>query len=877
MRPAAIYRAVLVASIDTMASKQDKQAVLEKGNSKALSGQGVLEQQIHQVPSEREVFAGNEDFYKLLEGYTQTPDRNIRGQDSQSAEQIRPIAMLQERFSLFQKILAGSIIAIAAALLFALLTTANGPAANNRVSPAIRQAPAIQPAGDSSSQTSETTGKIETKEQLTQPLSLKVAETFYFQKEYDNAYAAYSQLCQGIPSEGDQELLRDYLRLKMALCRGKAGVVDEAIGSLRTLLKSRSPVVRMLANYHLGMLELRSGQYLKARMRAYQAIALSEAVGPERDLVLTIQRDSYFIAAESITRNILSLCNADKDIPQDLWAYSAEPEVSMGLDEWQLRSVLSRGSEKLTEGVLSPQINRIERPDKLPRWSVICQRAPIDELLARFAADAGVDISWARCASATGEEPIDSIRKRPVSLYLPAVTMQEFVTVAAGHTGLLARTDEKGVVNIFNPAYYASLSEHFSLLIPESISQWQGLLLQFHDDRRIPNAHFALGLLYAQGGQVAEAIAEYKLVANGFSQVPLAPSALLNSSKLKTGLHDYSSAREDLKQLVEQYPDSEFYGQACLELADVTMKAGLWDESARLYRKVFNLGLSLQSQAAAALGAGKCLYGKQDYGEAAPWLSRHIELAPDAGISDTSGAYFLLGKTYFALGKPREAGNAFQNALKGELPKKEYIETVCALVEAMIQQKKFVEALGMLETIRPWQFSQHEYIQILLAKSKVLRLMGLVDRAITTLSFGTENLADRQLRARISFELAECLAADGDLERARNNLTEVLAFVEPGEFAQEVAIRLAEFCFRTGQNGQTILICSQLLDSQPAPQIKQKALNILATAYQQQKSYDKAAAALSANLKENESTNEKKQQQSQPTQSNKQQEVQNAK
>jgi hypothetical protein len=108
-------------------------------------------------------------------------------------------------------------------------------------------------------------------------------------------------------------------------------------------------------------------------------------------------------------------------------------------------------------------------------------------------------------------------------------------------------------------------------------------------------------------------------------------------------------------------------------------------------------------------------------------------------------------------------------------------------------------------------------------------------------------------------------------------LTEVLAFVEPGEFAQEVAIRLAEFCFRTGQNGQTILICSQLLDSQPAPQIKQKALNILATAYQQQKSYDKAAAALSANLKENESTNEKKQQQSQPTQSNKQQEVQNAK
>ena len=62
-------------------------------------------------------------------------------------------------------------------------------------------------------------------------------------------------------------------------------------------------------------------------------------------------------------------------------------------------------------------------------------------------------------------------------------------------------------------------------------------------------------LLQTLTEQKNDAIAEYKLVANRFSQISSAPYALMNSSQLKAEIHDYQGAREDLKQLIQQYPD----------------------------------------------------------------------------------------------------------------------------------------------------------------------------------------------------------------------------------------------------------------------------------------------------------------------------------
>jgi tetratricopeptide (TPR) repeat protein len=429
-------------------------------------------------------------------------------------------------------------------------------------------------------------------------------------------------------------------------------------------------------------------------------------------------------------------------------------------------------------------------------------------------------------------------------LHLPATTTQQFVTVAAGCTGLLARLDEKGVVNIFNPADYSSLSEHISLLSEEAISLWQKLILTFYDDKRIPTAHFALGLLQTQKGQVNNAIAEYKLVANRFPHTPLAPLALSHSSKLKTNLHDYPGARNDLEQVIEQYPDTEIANQACLRLADVTMKAGLKTEAIRLYRKVYNLGFSLESQTTAALGAGKCFYQTKDFQSAEKWLMRYISLAKDHTSKDLYSAYFLLGKSNTALGKSEQACNAFQYALGGQLSKEEYIETVSALVKVHLKLGNSIQALDILENIQPWQFSQKESIEILLLKSEALRSMGLVDKAIVALRNRAEYIPDQQLKAKISFELAKCHIAEGNLELARRKLAEILITIEPSPFAHEVALKLADVCLQLGQNPQAISVCLQLLDSAPSAQIRQKALNILATVYNRQKNYEKAVLAL---------------------------------
>jgi tetratricopeptide (TPR) repeat protein len=838
-----------------MAARKNKQAIIEERTSEVLSNRDLFADQSPTQLSEQDVFAGDQNFYKLLTDSAQTTSSR---QDLDTKPGQHTLIRVK-RFLTLQKILVGSIIVISVALLYTVLKTPSKHSVNAEVSDGGKRPAVIKTvAGDLSAtrmaDLPQASGKViekgESVVQTPQPLSLKVADTFYLQKNYDKAYTAYKQLHQSVLTSNEEELMRDYLQLRMALCIGQTADSDQAGRIFRTLLQSRSPAVRLFANYYMALLEVEAGQYLKARSRAYQTIALTGAVELDKNRSFTIHRDCHFIAAEAITRNILSLCNADKELPKGLWSHSDEFESLTNLDEQQLRTLLSSGSEQLSKGVLGPQIQRLERQGS-SYWSVTCQGASIEELLARFAADAGIDISWVLNRSATTEGTEDSFRKRPVCMCLPAVTMLEVVTVAAGHVGLLGRFDDKKILKVFDPADYTSLSEHLSLLIPEAISLWQGFLLAFHDDQRIPNAHFALGLLQTQKGQMAEAIAEYKLVANRFSQTPLAPFALLNSSKLKAGLHDYAGAREDLRRLVEQYPDNEFYGQACLQFADTTMQAGLWDEAVRLYRKVYNLGLSQETQIAASLGAARCCYEKQDYAGASEWSTRYVELV---GTSKTSPApygagelprvYFILGKANLALGRLQEACDAFEHTLAGQLSRDEYVETISALVEAKVQQGQLIEALEVLENLRSWQFPQQQYIKILLLRSKILRSMGLADRAIATLGDSAEYLTDPQLKAKVSFELAECSAAKGNLEEARSQLTEILALVEPGPLAHEVAVKLADVCLKLGQDAQTISICLQLLDSGPSAQVKQKALNILTTAYQQQKNYDKAALAL---------------------------------
>ena len=826
-------------------------------------------QSLEEIP-EGQVFVADDDLYKSLEqtveppAIAETPGKRLK------------VRIPRLHLSTAQKILVAGIVLIVVLLLRTLLTSSSRstaasskPSAQNAI-PADQKQPARQEAtshlpgvGGPVQVRLGTAGAGLTAEgpatrtpngapapQSLQPTSLKVAQDFYAAGEYDNAYATCNQLYRSLPTDANSH--RDLLRLKMALCRAKSGQIEEADRLLDEIARSTSNALRLMANYHRISLEMQKKQYLNARTRAYRAMALIDVVDTDAKVKSSLRSNCHFLIAEALTKHVLSLSDLDADLPPKLWAAPAEIDPFLGLDDRRLDDLLNSGADYLNDALLRPQIRKIRRDDGSTCWSVVANGAPIEELLARFAANAYLDISWTfgSAQDPQAQGPVggsaDPAHNRPVILYMPAATAQQVVTAAAGQVGLLARIDQNDVVTIIQPAESSSFSQSISLLCSETISLWQRFLLSFDDDRRAANAHFALGLLHSQQGGIPEAIAEYKLTANRFPSSSLAPYALLNSSKLKSSPHmrDYAGAADDLKQVVEQYPDDRIATRAYVHLAEYTEKAGTLGEAARLYRKVYYLGFSPESQCSAAFGAGKCYYQMGDYDSAVEWLANYIDLMQEKKNPDVCSACFLLGKAYLNLNEPQQACRAFQYALAGPLPKNEYVETISALTDAYIAQKQFLQALDLLENVDSYQFSQAELVRILLLRGKVLREMGLVDNAVTLLSSRIEYASDPRLKAEISFELTNCYIARNQLDLAHKKLTEILVVVPPGPLAYEVSLKLAQTCLMLSQDSQAISVCSQLLDSAAPEQIRTEAAQMLATAYSRQKNYDKAALAL---------------------------------
>jgi tetratricopeptide (TPR) repeat protein len=693
-----------------------------------------------------------------------------------------------------------------------------------------------------------------------EPLSLKIAEGYYTSKDYDKAYIAYDRLRKNLVAQ-DYELEKDFFQLRMALCLENKADFEKANQMFKVVSESRSIALKVIANYHSSLLESNSGQYLKARARAYKAISLASALTFDCDWAIAIERDCSFLTAEALTRQILSLCDADKELPKQLWSNFPQTDTLAALDETRLKEVLNLGIERLNRGLLAPQIQTVELNSASPaltRWSVICNGPGIEELMSRFASNASLDIKWVRNTDEivkTGQaNPNGNAMNRPVVLYLPSATAQQVAINAAGAAGLLARLDDVNTITITDPAMYSSLSEHTRMLDDHAVWLWRKLLLTYGSDPRTANAHFMLGVLHGQKEQFSEAMAEYKIVANRYPQNALAPYALLRSSRLKTALRDYPGASADLKQLIEQYPDNELVGQAHLDLAQTTMKAGLYDQACTLYRKAYTLGSTNESRALAALGAGRCFYQTGDYQPAVKWLTLYIE-AQQAGAKTTAKqehpggtelyiAYLLLGKSYLALGNFEAARDALERTVRKANASEEYVEAITALVEAHIKQENFIAALNTIENVRALPFSQEQSTKLLLLKSKVLRSIGLTDKAIAELSDRIQYLTEPRLKADMTLELARCCVAAKNPELARTYFTEVISMVEPGPIAWQVSLELAEVCLKLGDRRQTISICNQLLDTSANVEIKQQASKIIASAYSKQQEYDKAAVAL---------------------------------
>jgi TolA-binding protein len=547
------------------------------------------------------------------------------------------------------------------------------------------------------------------------------------------------------------------------------------------------------------------------------------------------EADCYFMLAEALTRQIMLLNNTPDTLPGQLWSDTLAIESVSPMSQNELRAFVLAGTYDLNEAAISPKIQKRQHLGVGAQWSALCLEAPLEEVLSRFASAANLNVTWRNID--------DEIRTRPTTLYLPTASEQLATEVAAGTAGLVAHFDGDKIT-IHNANVYADLAELKQLLTTEAVSAWRRFLIRYRGDHRTPNAHYAIALLHDYAGETATALGEYRLVASGYAHNPLAPFALLHASKIKTNIRDYAGAREDLNQILIQYPECKLVDQASLYLAEATLAGGLYDEAVKMFQRVYNYDLNTESQCGAAYGLGRCFYETKQYEKTTKWLTDAINSTDNARDHRLQPAYFMLGKAYVALKDFKKASFAFRNALENSPHKKEYIEVTLELIQSEFEQQNFVVALNILESIPVSQLSQEYSCRVLITKAQILRALDLNDAAISLLRRRIEFIADSQTRARLNFELAKCFAATDDLRIARRKLADALINLPPGLLAQQANLLLADISMKLDQNEHARDVCLQLLRSPDIDdKIQRDALNLLGRIYTGLNEHDSAAMA----------------------------------
>ncbi|MGD9109432.1 MAG: tetratricopeptide repeat protein [Phycisphaerales bacterium] len=789
-----------------------------------------------------DVFAGDENLLNILDDAANTASEPHTTTKNNVGAQIGLL-----RFLTTQNILIAAmvlIIAMLACSLFKIASTQrNRPSISSHPKAIVRDSVVATDVPQDTQPISDQDTDSQYADETEQPISLSLANDYLVNEDYEMAYSVYNRLFEALPDGKAEQSIRDLLQFRMAVCLLEMGHSHQAERLFRTVSKSSSCPLRLIANYYRALIELNRNQFMEARACAYRAMVLTSAVTVDTNWALELQRNCAFIIGQAITRKMLILTNTDKDIPKELWMLPSPTDPFINLTKQQLCTFLNSGSKRFNNALMGPQIQKLESDDTVNHFSVTSFAAPLEELTARFAANAELDIHW------NLQPPSKNLLNKPLALYLPDVTASEFATIVTGCAGLFAHTDtnnEKGIIKIDNPDDYTELTKHIAVLSERGIPLWQEYLIRYYDDKFVPNAHFALALLLAQRQNIPEAIEQFRMVANRFPYSRLSPYALLHTSRLKANMHDYHGAREDLKQLVQQYHDMGITPKAYLYLARATTEAGQYRQAVKTYQKVYNLDFSFESKVIAAFEAAKCLYQIKDYAAAQKWLKTYINLVEDTRPDDLRCAYLLLGRTQLALGESQNACQTFALALSEQINDKERLEIVNALAENQDQRGNLILALDVLETISINQLSQEQATDTLLLRSQILRKMGLVDKAVALISNRAGYIFKPQLQAKAYFELAQCCIETGNLQAAYAHLTTTISLAEAGTLMEKAQLELARISLKLGKDKQTLLLCSNILKRTTSDDVRQEASNLLAIVYRNQKSYNKALEILLA-------------------------------
>jgi tetratricopeptide (TPR) repeat protein len=196
------------------------------------------------------------------------------------------------------------------------------------------------------------------------------------------------------------------------------------------------------------------------------------------------------------------------------------------------------------------------------------------------------------------------------------------------------------------------------------------------------------------------------------------------------------------------------------------------------------------------------------------------------------------------LDQPAQAHAALNLALKGELTREQHVETIATLVQACLKQGLYIEALNLLEGTQAWQLSQQESVELRLLRARLLRTIGLLDKAVAVLADQMLFIPNPDLKVRVALELGRCYSAQERDDLARETLSQPFALVEPGPLALELGAALSEVSLRLGRSQQAASVCDQLLAYAEPGGHRDRLLKLQAEAYRQQERYDRAILAV---------------------------------
>jgi TolA-binding protein len=782
----------------------------------------------------RDIFAGNDDLYRFIE-----KDNDASSNASFQPAQISPLkarlaaaAASKPRLSVAAIAIRVSIGIIAAMLLVPISLYCISAMLEPQPRHSTEQySPVYVPAVTVHSSTS----APETPEE---PVSWNLVQSYYHQKDYAKAAAGCRKLSEKLSlSDPVQAIWDGYINLKLALCAYKQKDTVTSDLCFAKALQSSSPATIALSNYYLAIIKNEQKLYSDARLRAYKALALLETIDSKYSESLI--SDCYFLIAQTLTADaLLGLQQLESPVN---WQQMTFTEPLEQLDESSLQNILQSGTDILASAAMGPQVQKLDSYNGGPRFSVKCSQASVGELFAAFTVSAGQDINW-QCSYA-------NISNKPITVYLSSATNQKLAEIAAGSIGLLASFEGKQIV-VRDPAAALSVTQRKKLIIPEAVSAWQRFILSYRNDKRLADAHFAIGLLQHADNHLPAAIIEFRQVANRFMRSELAPYSLLDAAKIKMDMSDNLGARQYLKELCAQYQDSPVTDKANLLLAQTSLAVGDYEYAQQIFRKVCNLNISQEYTLAGMLGAAKCYFILKDYASASDWLIRYAVLARQStnNITDLRSAYIMLAEANMQLGNTDEACRAYQSALSLADTTDSRFDIVMKLAAVYIRQENLVDALDTVEQIDLSQVSDRQLENVWLLKAQILAAMNLPDRAVELLAGRITSVEDAAIRSKMALQLACCQKTLNNLTDARDVLCRELLHSEPGLLTGQLQCELADICIKLGDDKRAVTICSQVISSSLPEELRNKARLLLGTAQDNLKHYGKAARAFSGSL-----------------------------